>query len=134
MTQAADPKRIVSGVEMFFGESVAQYLADVSDESYYDESVAEGLLLGKVFVDDQGRYVVISGATQDLGRTESAVGWFRCSPCADEVSENDLRRIRSVLGDSGAYMILANSQQGTLSMYSVDHVVRKVRSIMIENF
>ena len=42
MTQTDGNRRTVPGAELFFGESVAQYLADLSDDVFSEEGYAEG--------------------------------------------------------------------------------------------
>lgn len=134
MCQAEVSKRIVPGVELFFGESVAQYIAELSDESYYEETVAEGLLLGKSFLDNEGRYTVVSGVSQSYSKLENSIGWFRCSSESDVLSPEEIRKLESLFPSNSPYVILANPQNGTLAMYRLDfgHLT-KVRSIMLES-
>lgn len=126
--------RMVPGAELFFGESVAQYLASMADDVYDMESSAEGLLIGRAYSDPRGDYVVISGVTQDLARTDGIVGMFRISEDGCIVSQHDLSRSYTVFGYRRAYMIKLDSAQGTMAMYVLENgVARKVPSAMLES-
>ncbi len=134
MSQMEEIPRTVPGAELFFGESVAQYLAEISEEAYLAESTVEGLLLGKRFVDAQGEYAVISGMTQNTAKPLNAVGWFRSSEDGDTVTPGDLSRIYSLFGYARTYAIIVDSVKEAMAMYVVENgVARKVRSVMVEN-
>ena len=135
MTQTEKIKRTVPGAELFFGESVAQYLADLSDEAYAEETETEGLLLGRIYHDDGGEYAVISGVSGDLAQMKDAVGWFRSSDGRCDIDQSDVRRIISLFGYVRVYVIAVDYSQGAMAMYAVENgVARKVPSAMIENF
>ena len=134
MTQTDGNRRTVPGAELFFGESVAQYLADLSDDVFSEEGYAEGLLLGRRYRDDLGQYVIISGVTQDMSRTADAVGWFKSSESCD-IDQNDISRMVSLFGYIRIYAIAVDYAQGSMAMYAVENgVSRKVPSAMVENF
>lgn len=126
--------RPVSGAELFFGESVAQYLADISDEAYGSESASEGLLLGKLYSDDCGTYCIVSGVTQDLSETSNAVGWFRSSEGGCTITQTDIVELQSIFGYVPAYAVIIDCFKGEMAMYAVKNgVARKTPSVMIEN-
>ena len=142
MTQTDGNRRTVPGAELFFGESVAQYLADLSDDVFSEEGYAEGLLLGRRYRDDLGQYVIISRVTQDMSRTADAVGWFKSSESCD-IDQNDISRMVSLFGYIRmvslfgyirVYAIAVDYAQGSMAMYSVENgAARKVPSAMVEN-
>lgn len=133
MTQTEETKRAVPGAEMFFGESVAQYLAELSDEAYQAELGIEGLLLGKAYSDNAGQYVVVSGITQDYSKTAESVGWFGSSDST--VFSPEHLRIMDGIFKSRAYAIIVDASRGAMATYSVEHgVARKIPSVMVENY
>lgn len=122
------------GAELFFGESVAQYLADLSDEAYDSETSIEGFLLGRFYSDDRGIYCIVSGVTQDPDRTSHAVGWFRSAEGGCVMGQSDVRKVQSLFGYRRAYVISVDCSRGEMAMYSVENgVARKVPSAMVEN-
>ena len=132
MTQT-DSRRTVPGAELFFGESVAQYLADLSDDVFSEEGYAEGLLLGRRYRDDLGQYVIISGVTQDMTNVKDAVGWFKSSDSC-EINQQDIGRMVSLFGYIRIYAIAVDYAQGSMAMYSVENgAARKIPSAMVEN-
>lgn len=134
MTQTECRRRTVPGAELFFGESVAQYLADISDEAFYSGAEAEGLLLGKVCYDDIGSYCIVSGVSQDLSNTEHAVGWFRSSASGTGPGPEGIRRLISLFGYVKRYAIVIDYSVGTMAMFAVENgAARKVSSAMVEN-
>ena len=134
MTQTEKRTRSMPGAELFFGESVAQYLADLSDEAYASETCIEGLLLGKLYFDDRGTYCIVSGLTQDLSRIPNAVGWFRSCEGNCTMTQADVRKVQSLFGYTKVYAIAVDCSGGEMAMYSVDNgVARKVPSAMVEN-
>lgn len=134
MSQIEEINRTVPGAELFFGESVAQYLADISDEAYTEEKEAVGFLLGRFYRDAKGIYAVVSGVTQDVAKAASAVGIFRSSLSGGDASQEDVRRAASVFGYTRTYLIVIDAVQGAMAMYLVENgVARKVPSAMIEN-
>ncbi len=134
MSQAEKRVRSVPGAEVFFGESVAQYLADLSDEAYATETAAEGLLLGKLYSDDRGSYCIVSGVSQDLSGISNAVGWFRSAEGGSSVDQSDIRKVRSLFGYAKTYVIAVDCGRGEMATYSVENgVARKVPSAMVEN-
>ncbi len=134
MSQTEFVPRSVPGAELFFGESVAQYLADISDEAYGEEAEAAGFLLGRAYRDSAGDYAVVSGVTQDPARSASAVGVFRSSLSGIDATQEDVRRAVSVFGYVRVYVIIVDAVQGAMSMYAVENgAARKVRSAMVEN-
>ncbi len=134
MSQTEEIPRTVPGVELFFGESVAQYLAEISEEAYSAESSAEGFLLGKRFTDPQGEYAVVSGVTQDVAKAGQTVGWFRSSESGNVVTPGDLSKIYTLFGYSRVYVIIIDSSAESMAMYVAENgVARKVKSVMVEN-
>ena len=134
MVRTEEIDRMVPGAELFFGESVAQYLADLSDEALYNEKEAVGFLLGKLYHDAKGTYAVISGVTQDAAGSASAVGIFRSSLSDGTATQEDVRRAVSVFGYTRSYLIVIDAAQGAMGMYLVENgVARKVPSAMVEN-
>ncbi len=134
MTQAEFLARSVPGAELFFGESVAQYLADISDEAYGEEAEATGFLLGKAYRDTAGEYAVVSGITQDASKSANAVGLFRSSLSGISATQEDVRRSAAVFGYVRAYLIIVDAVQGAMAMYVVENgAARKVPSAMVEN-
>lgn len=132
MTQT-DNRRTVPGAELFFGESVAQYLADLSDDVFSEEGYAEGLLLGRRYRDDLGQYVIISGVTQDMTNVKDAVGWFKSSDTC-EINQQDIGHMVSLFGYIRIYAIGVDYAQGSMAMYAVENgAARKVPSAMVEN-
>ena len=132
MTQT-DSRRTVPGAELFFGESVAQYLADLSDDVFSEEGYAEGLLLGRRYRDDLGQYVIISGVTQDMTNVKDAVGWFKSSDSC-EINQQDIGRMVSLFGYIRIYAIAVDYAQGSMAMYAVENgAARKIPSTMVEN-
>ena len=118
MTQTDGNRRTVPGAELFFGESVAQYLADLSDDVFSEEGYAEGLLLGRRYRDDLGQYVIISGVTQDMSRTADAVGWFKSSESCD-IDQNDISRMVSLFGYIRVYARAVDYAQGSMAIIFV---------------
>ncbi len=134
MIQTEKRARSVPGAELFFGESVAQYLADLSDEAYATETTTEGLLLGKTYSDDRGSYCIVSGVSQDLGRSSHAVGWFRSVEGGSSMDQSDIRKIQSLFGYIKVYVIAVDCSLGEMATYSVENgVARKIPSAMVEN-
>lgn len=134
MTQIGFLPRSVPGAELLFGESVAHYLADISDEAYGEETETSGFLLGKVYRDSAGEYAIVSGVTQDPSRSSNAVGLFRSSLSGMGATQEDVRRATSVFGYVRTYMIIVDAVQGAMSMFVVENgVARKVPSAMVEN-
>ena len=134
MAQIGFVPRSVPGAELLFGESVAHYLADISDESYGEESESTGFLLGKVYRDSAGEYAIVSGVTQDPTKTMNAVGLFRSSLSGFDANDGDVRRAVSLFGSARIYMIIVDAVQGAMCMYVVENgIARKVRSAMVEN-
>jgi len=134
MVQIEEVNRTVPGAELFFGESVAQYLADLSDEAYSEEKEAAGFLLGRFYRDARGTYAVVSGVTQDVAKAGSAVGIFRSSLSGGDATQEDVRRAVSVFGYTRSYLIVIDAVQGAMGMYLIDNgVARKVLSAMVEN-
>ena len=135
MTQTEGMKRIAPGAEVFFGESVVQYLADLSDTAFYEGADAEGLLLGKVMRDDGGDYAVISGATQDMARATDAIGCFFSTEKGCEMAQDRVRRVNSLFGYSKVYVMAVDQSEGAIATYVVENgAARKAPSVMIENF
>ena len=133
MTQTETNRRTVPGAELFFGESVAQYLADLSDDVFSEEGYAEGLLLGRRYRDDLGEYVIVSGITQDLSRTKDAVGWFKSSESCD-IGQADIARMVALFGYVRTCAIAVDYAQGSMAMYIVENgVARRAPSAMVEN-
>ena len=134
MATKQELSRIVPGAELFFGESVAQYLADISDEAYSEEKEAVGFLLGGSYHDSRGDYAVVSGVTQDVAKASSAVGIFRSSLSGGDATQEDVRRAVSVFGYTRTYLIVIDAVQGAMGMYAVENgVARKVPSAMVES-
>ena len=134
MATKQEISRIVPGAELFFGESVAQYLADISDEAYSEEKEAVGFLLGGSYHDSRGDYAVVSGVTQDVAKASSAVGIFRSSLSGGDATQEDVRRAVSVFGYIRTYLIVIDAVQGAMGMYAVENgVARKVPSAMVES-
>ncbi len=134
MTQIEMRIRSVPGAELFFGESVAQYLADLSDEAFRTETSIEGLLLGRIYSDECGVYCVVSGVTQDFDRSSHAVGWFKSGDGDCSMDQSDVRKTQALFGYSKAYAISVNCTRGEMATYSVENgVARKVPSVMVEN-
>ena len=134
MATKQEISRIVPGAELFFGESVAQYLADVSDEAYSEEKEAVGFLLGGTYHDSRGDYAVVSGVTQYVAKASSAVGIFRSSLSGGDATQEDVRRAVSVFGYTRTYLIVIDAVQGAMGMYAVENgVARKVPSAMVES-
>ena len=134
MATKQEISRIVPGAELFFGESVAQYLADISDEAYSEEKEAVGFLLGGTYHDSRGDYAVVSGVTQDIAKASSAVGIFRSSLSGGDATQEDVRRAVSVFGYTRTYLIVIDAVQGAMGMYAVENgVARKVPSAMVES-
>ncbi len=134
MPQTEFLPRSVPGAEMLFGESVAQYLADVSDEAYGEEAEAAGFLLGRIYRDSAGEYAVVSGVTQDPSRASGAVGFFRSSLSGIDATQEDVRRAVSVFGYVRVYAVIVDAVQGAMAMYVVENgTARKVSSAMVEN-
>ena len=134
MATKQEISRIVPGAELFFGESVAQYLADISDEAYSEEKEAVGFLLGGSYHDSRGDYAVVSGVTQDVAKASSAVGIFRSSLSGGDATQEDVRRAVSVFGYTRTYLIVIDAVQGAMGMYAVENgVARKVPSAMVES-
>lgn len=134
MTQMEEIKRVVPGAELFFGESVAQYLADISDEAFYSGAEAEGLLLGKLYHDDLGVYCIVSGITQDLSDTAHAVGYFRSSSEGSLMDQAGLRRASALLGHGRIYAVVVDQAKGEMAMYRLENgTFWKVPSAMVEN-
>ena len=134
MATKQEISRIVPGAELFFGESVAQYLADISDEAYSEEKEAVGFLLGGTYHDSRGDYAVVSGVTQDVAKASSAVGIFRSSLSGGDATQEDVRRAVSVFGYTRTYLIVIDAVQGAMGMYAVENgVARKVPSAMVES-
>ncbi len=134
MATKQEISRIVPGAELFFGESVAQYLADISDEAYSEEKEAVGFLLGGSYHDSRGDYAVVSGVTQDVAKASSAVGLFRSSLSGGDATQEDVRRAVSVFGYTRTYLIVIDAVQGAMGMYAVENgVARKVPSAMVES-
>ena len=134
MATKQELSRIVPGAELFFGESVAQYLADISDEAYSEEKEAVGFLLGGSYHDSRGDYAVVSGVTQDVAKASSAVGLFRSSLSGGDATQEDVRRAVSVFGYTRTYLIVIDAVQGAMGMYAVENgVARKVPSAMVES-
>lgn len=134
MASTEEISRIVPGAELFFGESVAQYLADISDEAYSEEKEAVGFLLGGYYNDVRGTYAVVSGVTQDVAKASSAVGIFRSSLSGGDATQEDVGRAASVFGYTRSYLIVIDAVQGAMGMYVIENgVARKVPSAMVES-
>lgn len=134
MSQIDEVPRTVPGAEMFFGETVAQYLAELSSQMYEEESECEGLLLGRCYHDTHGDYVIVSGATQNMSADDSAVGWFTISPDAGRVGLSQLRRTKDLFGKKKVYLMILNSVAETMAIFSIEgESSRIVPSVMVEN-
>ena len=122
------------GAELFFGESVAQFLADISDEAYAEEAEAEGFLLGKLYHDSLGGYAVVSGVTQDPNGADAAVGYFRSSLEGCGFTQKDARRCIDLFGYVRVYAVIIDASQGEMAMYVLENgAARKVPSVMLES-
>lgn len=134
MTQTEEILRMMPGAELFFGESVAQFLADISDEAYTEEAEAEGFLLGRSYHDSIGNYAVVSGVTQNRNGADSAVGYFRSSLEGCGFTQKDVRRCIELFGYARVYAIIIDASQGAMAMYVLENgVARKVPSAMLES-
>ena len=91
-------KRSVPGAELFMAESVISKMAFHADLGYADSEEVMGLLMGSVYVDDEGEYAVADGtATSGLVATETSVK-FDPDTLEDLFSSIDNNESKTIVG------------------------------------
>ncbi len=67
-------KRSVKGVRLFVRDSLIDVITDHADEGLLNDSEIMGLIVGKVYVDDEGEYAVATGSiSSGLDADETSV-------------------------------------------------------------
>ena len=88
-------KRSVKGVGLFIHENLIDVITDHADEGLLNDSEIMGLIVGKVYTDDEGEYAIATGAiSSGLDADETSVRFdqndmSQLIDAVDELKEGD---------------------------------------------
>lgn len=153
-------KRSVSGADIFVDESVISKIALHAELGYLENEEVMGLIMGTVYVDDEGEYAVAKGtATSGLVATDSSVkfdpdtiedlfssmdenecktvvGWYHSHPgFGCYLSDTDMRSHTEIFGDRIGFSVVLDPSDETLMVFIKDEgEFRKAQMIISEAF
>ena len=116
----------ISKAELFVTDMMFDMIADLSDDAYYRETDAEGLIAGLFYRDVLGVYGVASGLIPAMSGIHEAIGWFR-------TSQRDIARHVGLFGRDKAFAIMVDNVASSFAIYAVeDGIPRKVQAAVLE--
>lgn len=123
----------ISKAELFVTDMMFDMIADLSDDAYYRETDAEGLIAGLFYRDVLGVYGVASGLIPAMSGIHEAIGWFRTSPDGTSMSQRDIARHVGLFGRDKAFAIMVDNVASSFAIYAVeDGIPRKVQAAVLE--
>ena len=136
--------RSVPGVQLFMGESVISTMAAHADIGFADEKEIMGLILGTVYLDEEGEYSVADGtattkldstnvsvrfdpeALEDLfksideNKSGTVVGWYHSHPgFGCYLSDTDIKTHSDIFGDGIGFSVVIDPSDETLMVFTV---------------
>ncbi len=126
-------RRRISKAELFVNEVLFDRIADASEEAYYGEGDAEGLILGHLFRDDLGVYGIASGIGAGTEDADGAIGWFRMSSDGTAMTQRDMEKHMALFGAGKAFAVMVDGAESSFAIYSVeDGVPRRIQAAVME--
>ena len=151
-------RRAVAGVCLFIAESAVETMVQAADEDALDDLETMGLIIGKVYRDDEGEYAVsdrvitseliadaagvrfdsenmepLFDAVDSMGDGERIVGWYHSHlGCGCFMSDTDVRTQHSVFGKGMGFAIVIDPLRGEFAVFDNSEIPEKTQMIVIE--
>ncbi len=152
-------KRSVTGTELFMGKSVISKMAFHADLGFADNKEVMGLIMGSLYVDDEGEYAVAEGtATSGLVATDvsvrfdpdsiedlfssidenkcnTVIGWYHSHPgFGCYMSDVDVKTHKEIFGGRTGFSAVLDPSDETLMVFvNEDGKIRPARMIVSED-
>ena len=151
-------KRSVKGVDLFVVSSSIEVIADEADGSAALDRETMGLMVGRVYRDDEGIYAVMHRAvTSDLvadathvrfdsdsmdalidsvdgmADDERIIGWYHSHlDYGVFMSETDVRTQHYIFGEGMGFALVIDPLRGEFAVFDNSEMPQKVRMIVME--
>ena len=151
-------RRSVRGVPLFVTESSVEAMVQAADEDALDDRETLGLMIGRVYRDEEGEYAVsdrvitsdrvadASGVRFDLDSPdglldaldlmeegERIVGWYHSHlGCGCFMSDTDVRTQHSLFGTGMGFAIVIDPLRGEFAVFGNAEIPGKVQMVLSE--
>lgn len=151
-------RRSVPNVQLFLYVSAAEAMTEAADADAVRDRETMGLVVGKVYRDDQGLYAVADrvlfsellaerdGVRFDRGSMdlliegidsmdgdERVIGWFHSHlGCGCFMSDTDVRSQHSVFGKGMGFAIVIDPLRAEFAVFDNSEIPEKVQIVMVE--
>ena len=151
-------KRSVKGVDLFIQTSVIEVIAEEADASAALDQETMGVMIGRIYRDDEGEYAVSHRTiTSDLvadsthvrfdmdsmeklidgidgmASDERVIGWYHSHlDYGVFMSETDVRTQHSLFGESMGFALVIDPLRGEFAVFDNSKDPQKVRMIVME--
>ncbi|MDN5357962.1 MAG: Mov34/MPN/PAD-1 family protein [Candidatus Methanomethylophilaceae archaeon] len=149
-------RRSVPGVPLFIGENVVSRIANHADIGFAEEKEIMGLVMGRVYRDEEGEYsVACDTATAKLDSTgmsvrfdpdsledlfesidgsagDGVIGWYHSHPgFGCYLSDVDIRTHSRIFGEGLGFAIVIDPSDESLMVFTVEKSIPKTVQIVI---
>lgn len=151
-------RRSVRGVRIFVNESAVDVMIQAADESLLDDCETLGLMIGRVYRDEEGEYVTVDRAVSSelvadssavefdkddmeelicevdsMKEDERIVGWYHSHlGIGCYMSEVDVRTQHAVFGKGAGFAVVIDPVKGELAVFDNSEIPEKVQMIICE--
>ena len=151
-------RRPVRGIPLFVAEASVEAMVQAADEDALDDKETLGLMIGRVYRDEEGEYAVsdrvitservadASGVRFDLESPdglldsldlmeegERIVGWYHSHlGCGCFMSDTDVRTQHSLFGTGMGFAIVIDPLRGEFAVFGNAEVPEKVQMVLSE--
>ncbi len=150
--------RPVRGVPLFIAESAVETMVQAADDDALDDLETLGLMIGRIYADDEGEYAVSdrvitservadsSGVRFDLEAVdglidaldgmedgERIIGWYHSHlGCGCFMSDTDVRTQHALFGQGTGFAIVIDPLLGEFAAFDNSEVPEKIQMILTE--
>ncbi len=148
--------RMVRGASIFMSESVLDMMIEHADAGYLENKEVMGLMMGTIYKDDIGRYVVVTDAVtsgldsdetnvrfdresiedlfrnMDFSEGRMVVGWYHSHPgFGCYLSDTDIRTHLGIFGEDIGFALVIDPSDGTVKVFICDEGQQKDAKMVI---
>ena len=151
-------RRPVRSVPLFIVAAVMDVITDAADESASKDEETMGIMIGRIYRDEEGRYAVMDRTvTSDLladpvhvrfdtssaeglidgidgmAEDERIIGWYHSHlGCGVFMSDTDVRTQHSLFGEGMGFALVVDPLRGEFAVFDNSEVPEKIQIVMME--